>query len=56
MTLIEKMKAIVGEKYVITEEADMQAFVVEWRDKFVGRARAVVQPKTTEEVAAIVKL
>ncbi|PHQ72361.1 MAG: hydroxyacid dehydrogenase [Sneathiella sp.] len=34
----------------------MQGFVIEWRDKFVGKARAVVQPKTTEEVAAIVRL
>ncbi|TNE39458.1 MAG: FAD-binding oxidoreductase [Alphaproteobacteria bacterium] len=56
MSLFEKLENIVGAKHVIREEADLQGFVKEWRDKFEGRALAVVQPKTTEEVAAIVKL
>ena len=56
MTVIEKFRAIVGEKNVITEAADMQAYVMEWRDKFIGRARAVVLPKSTEEVAEIVRI
>ncbi|MAL78385.1 MAG: hydroxyacid dehydrogenase [Sneathiella sp.] len=56
MTVIEKFRAIVGEKNVITEAADMQAYVTEWRDKFIGRARAVVLPKSTEEVAEIVRI
>ncbi|MCF8468561.1 MAG: FAD-binding oxidoreductase [Sneathiella sp.] len=56
MDIIRELAAIVGGKHVILDEADMQGFVVEWRDKYVGRARAVVQPKTPKEVAAIVKL
>jgi len=55
LNLIEQLKKIVGERHVILDEKDMQGFVVEWRDKFVGKASAVVQPKTTEEVAAVMK-
>lgn len=54
--LIEQLTQIVGEKGILLDEADMQGFVVEWRDKFVGKARAVVLPKSTEEVAAVVKV
>ncbi|WP_373084537.1 FAD-binding oxidoreductase, partial [Sneathiella sp.] len=56
MDLIKEITNIVGDKHVLVDEADMRGFVVEWRDKFIGRARAVVQPKSTEEVAAVVKL
>ncbi|USG62912.1 FAD-binding oxidoreductase [Sneathiella marina] len=55
MDLIEQLTQIVGEKGILLDEADMQGFVVEWRDKFIGKARAVVLPKSTEEVAAVVK-
>ncbi|MEH6526746.1 MAG: FAD-binding oxidoreductase [Sneathiella sp.] len=56
MNLIEQLTQIVGEKGILLDEVDMRGFVVEWRDKFVGKARAIVLPKSTEEVAAIVKI
>lgn len=56
MDVIAQITEVVGAKGVILDDADMQGFVVEWRDKFVGKARAVVQPKTTEEVAEVVRI
>ncbi|MCR9214642.1 MAG: FAD-binding oxidoreductase [Proteobacteria bacterium] len=56
MDVIAQISEIVGPNAVLIDEADMQGFVVEWRDKFFGKARAVVQPKTTEEVAEVVKI
>ncbi len=56
MDVIAQITEAVGPKAVILDEADMQGFVVEWRDKFFGKARAVVQPKTTAEVAEVVKI
>jgi len=53
--LIEQLTQIVGEKGILLDEVDMQGFVVEWRDKFIGKARAVVLPKSTDEVSAVVK-
>lgn len=55
MDLIEQLTQIVGEKGILLDEVDMQGFVVEWRDKFIGKARAVVLPKSTDEVSAVVK-
>ena len=40
---------------LITDVADMQPFVVDWRNRWHGKALAVVQPDTTEDVAAVVR-
>lgn len=47
---------VVGTNYVLTEPADVSAFLTDWRQRFTGKALAVVRPSTTEEVAAIVRL
>ena len=46
---------IVGANHVLTD-ADAKPFLTDWRGKFSGQAKAVVRPKNTQEVAAIVKL
>ncbi len=40
---------------LITDVADMQPFVVDWRNRWHGKALAVAQPDTTEDVAAVVR-
>ncbi|MDB5596647.1 MAG: linked oxidase domain protein [Hyphomicrobiales bacterium] len=54
--LIERLAAIVGTKHVMTDEGDMGAYLTEPRDLYAGRARCVVRPGTTAEVAAILAL
>jgi len=53
--LLSSLKTIVGEANVLTEDADIAPFVTDWRDAFHGRARAVVRPGTTAEVASVVR-
>ena len=53
-TLIEALKAIVGAGNVLTMPADIEPYVVDWRDRYHGAARAVVRPGNTAEVAAVV--
>ncbi len=53
---VEKLRAIVGDKGLITDDADKRPYVTDWRDNYLGTALAVVRPATTEEVAAVVKL
>jgi FAD/FMN-containing dehydrogenase len=50
------LKAIVGAKHVIVDPAGMEGFLQEPRDLFHGNALCVVQPGSTEEVAAILSL
>ncbi len=52
-TAMERLAAIVGSQHVITEEQAMQPYLREWRDRYVGRAAAVLLPGTEEEVARI---
>ena len=40
---------------LITDVADMQPFVVDWRERWHGSALAVAQPDTTEDVAIVVR-
>jgi FAD/FMN-containing dehydrogenase len=54
--LIAKFRAIVGEKYAMTDQADIAPYVTEERDLFHGRSPLVLRPGSTAEVSAICKL
>ncbi|MBL8463439.1 MAG: FAD-binding oxidoreductase [Thauera sp.] len=49
-----RLRAIVGAAHVLETEADMAPFLSDWRGRYHGRARAVVRPRDTAEVAAVV--
>jgi FAD/FMN-containing dehydrogenase len=54
--LVARFAAIVGERYALTDPDDMQPYLVEQRDLWHGKALCVLRPKSTEEVAAIMRL
>jgi FAD/FMN-containing dehydrogenase len=52
---IDALARIVGEEHAIREAGDMERYLVEWRDRYRGKAALVLKPGTVEEVAAILK-
>src|SRR4029450_2689121 len=46
---------IVGEENAIRDGAAMAPYLVEWRDRYHGKAALVLKPGETEEVAAILQ-
>jgi FAD/FMN-containing dehydrogenase len=54
--LIARFRAIVGDKYAVTEAADIAPYVTEERGLFHGRSPLVLRPGSTAEVSAICKL
>ncbi|MGE5089749.1 MAG: FAD-binding oxidoreductase [Candidatus Levyibacteriota bacterium] len=54
--LARRLARIVGERGVVTGEADMAPYLTDWRRAFSGRALAVARPASTDEVAAVVGL
>ena len=54
--LIDKFSAIVGSKHALTSAADIAPHLHEPRGKFSGSTPLVLQPGSTEEVSAILKL
>jgi FAD/FMN-containing dehydrogenase len=52
--LLATLEAIVGGANVLTSGADVASYVADWRGRYQGKARAVVRPGTTSEVAAVV--
>ncbi len=54
MTLEARLRGIVGSAQVL-QGGDLSAYEVDWRKRWRGRARLVVRPGSTEEVAAVVR-
>src|ERR1700761_9721348 len=54
--LIARFRAIVGDKYAVTDTADIAPYLTEERGLFHGRSPLVLRPGSTAEVAAICKL
>ena len=51
---ISALQQMVGSNGVTTDSADLQPFVTEWRDKFIGQTPLMLSPKTTGEAAEII--
>jgi D-lactate dehydrogenase (cytochrome) len=54
--LIARFAAIVGDKYAVTDQADVLQYVTEDRNLFHGTSPLVLRPGSTAEVAAICRL
>jgi FAD/FMN-containing dehydrogenase len=54
--LIARFRAIVGDKYAMTEPADVAPYVTEERGLFRGHSPLILRPGSTAEVSAICKL
>src|SRR6202011_2719914 len=54
--LIARFSAIVGDKYAVTDAADVAPYVIEDRNLFHGHSPLVLRPGSTAEVAAICRL
>lgn len=54
--MLDALRGIVGDKGLITDPAEMEPYLVDWRQRRRGSALAVVQPTSTAEVSAVVAL
>jgi D-lactate dehydrogenase (cytochrome) len=54
--LIARFKNIVGEKYAVTDAADIAPYLTEERNLFHGHSPLILRPGSTAEVSAICKL
>ena len=53
--LLAQLAELVGARSVLTQAADTEPFLTDWRNRFTGRAEAIVLPETTAQAAAIVQ-
>jgi FAD/FMN-containing dehydrogenase len=54
--IIEDLRTVLGPQSVLTEPADVEPYVKDWRGIYVGETSAVARPANTDEVAAVMKL
>ena len=54
--ILDALVRIVGEANAISEPEAMTPYLVEWRDRYHGKAALVLRPGSTAEVASILKL
>lgn len=53
---LSALRAVVGDRYVITDADTLQPFIKEYSGRYQGQALAAVRPATTQEVSDVVKL
>ena len=54
--LVDEVRARFGPKAAITDPADLEPWLTDWRGRYRGKAQAILAPASTDEVAAIVSL
>lgn len=54
--LLDRIRAVVGERGLLTDAADTSAYTDDWRRLYHGRTPAVIRPASTEELAQVVRL
>jgi FAD/FMN-containing dehydrogenase len=52
---LDALVRIVGEDHAIRDKREMERYLVEWRDRYRGKAALVLKPGTTQEVSAILE-
>ena len=52
--LVEAMRARFGAKAALTDPSDIAPWLTDWRGRWTGKSAAILQPASTEEVAALV--
>ncbi len=55
LATLDSLTRIVGEDHAIRDAEAMAPYLVEWRDRYVGKAALVLKPGSTAEVSAILK-
>lgn len=53
---LNRFTAVVGEKYAIRKPEDMQAYLREWRDWWIGKSPMVLRPGSTDEVSRVLAI
>lgn len=54
--VIAQFTTLLGEKRVVTDADDIAPWLSDWRGRYHGAAAAILQPETTQQVAAAVQL
>ena len=55
-SVLERLKAVAGPGGYIDDPKDLEGYSSSWRDDWVGAVPLLLRPKTTEEVAELVKI
>ncbi len=55
MNWLDELRTVVGAANVL-DSGDLSAYEQDWRKRYRGRARVVVRPASTDEVAAVVRV
>ncbi len=53
---LARLVSVVGDRHAIREPREMEPYLREWRDIYVGRSAAVLRPASTDEVSRILAI
>jgi FAD/FMN-containing dehydrogenase len=53
--LVSRLAALVGDSGLVTDPGEIEPYLTDWRGFYHGKAVVIVRPKSTEEVAAVMR-
>ncbi len=53
---LQRLIAVVGQNNAITDATEMEPYLKEWRERWVGKAQAVLKPASVDEVSRILAI
>jgi len=56
LSLVERLQAVLGPGDLLMGADEMEPYLVDWRRRLRGRASCVVLPRSTEQVAAVLRV
>lgn len=54
--LLARLADVLGPRGLVTDRADIEPWLTDWRGRYHGESRVLLAPKTVQEVSAIVRL
>jgi FAD/FMN-containing dehydrogenase len=54
-SLVDEMRSRFGDRAALTDAADIEPWLTDWRGRWTGQAAAILQPSSVGEVAAIME-
>ena len=54
--ILNELRGLLGARGVTTDTDAMEPWLTDWRGRYHGKARALVQPENAEQLSALVRL
>ncbi|MED5436894.1 MAG: FAD-binding oxidoreductase [Pseudomonadota bacterium] len=56
ISIIKKIESIIGKKNLLLTEEEKRKYLIEWRERYPGKAKGILKPKNVKEISSLMKI